>query len=122
MPSLDLGEIEVYVGLVLRCIEADYNRHLVKGCWYKVTQLEPLILEEQLDRYGETARRTVEPSLETFGKKLTRTEAVTAASVQGATVEGRVAVADLTSPHMQNVACLEMAVGRATHSENLRFL
>ena len=75
-----------------------------------------------MDRYGESARRRVEPSLETFGKKLTRTEAVTAASVQGATIEGVVAVADLKNPHMQNVACLGMAVGRAVHSANLAFL
>ena len=87
-----------------------------------MVELEPLTLEEQLDRYGESARRRVEPSLETFGKKLTRTEAVTAASVQGATIEGVVAVADLNNPHMQNVACLEMAVGRAVHSANLAFL
>ena len=83
MPSQDLGEIAVHVGLVLRCLEACYNKNLVKGCYYKVLQLEPLTLEEQLDRYGESARRRVQPALESLGKKLTRTEAVTAASVQG---------------------------------------
>ena len=119
---MDLGEIAVYVGCSLRCIEADYNRGLVKGMWYLVLSLEPLTLEEQLLRYQETAKRQVQPCLESFGKKLTRTEAVTAASVQGATCHGTVALADLDNPHMQNISCLEMAVGRATHSANLRFL
>ena len=87
-----------------------------------MVSLEPLTLEEQALRYQETSKRRVEPCLESFGKKLTRTEAVTAASVQGATCRGTVALADLGNPHMQRVSCLEMAVGRATHSANLRFL
>ena len=41
-------------------------------------------LEEQLDRYGESARRRVAPSLETFGKQLTRPEAVACARGPGA--------------------------------------
>ena len=77
---------------------------------------------EQTLRHGEDEKRRVEPSLETFGKKLTRTEAVTAASVQGATIEGRVAIHDLDNPHMQNKSVLEMATGRAVHSQNLCFL
>ena len=105
LPSQDLGEIATYLGLSLRCIEAaDYNRGLVKGMWYTVVEMEPLILEEQMLRHGEDEKRRVEPSLETFGKKLTRTEAVTAASVQGATIEGRVAIHDLENPHMQNTS------------------
>ncbi len=78
----------------------------MQGTWYTVLQLEPLTLEEQTLRHGEEERRRVEPNLETFGKKLTRTEAVTAASVQGATIEGRVANHDLNNPHMQNKAVL----------------
>ena len=121
-PSQDLGEIATYLGLSLRCIEADYNRGLVKGMWYTIVEMEPLTLEEQTLRHGEDEKRRVEPSLETFGKKLTRTEAVTAASVQGATIEGRVAIHDLDNPHMQNKSVLEMATGRAVHSQNLCFL
>ena len=48
--------------------------------------------------------------------------AVAAASVQGATIEGRVAIHDLDNPHMQNKSVLEMATGRAVHSQNLCFL
>ena len=118
-PSQDLGEIATYLGLSLRCIEADYNRGLVKGMWYTIVEMEPLTLEETIQRHGEDEKRRVEPSLETFGKKLTRTEAVTAASVQGATIEGRVAIHDLDNPHLQNKSVLEMATGRAVHSQNL---
>ena len=90
--------------------------------WYTIVEMEPLTLKEQTLRHGEDEKRRVEPSLETFGKELTRTEAVTAASVQGATVQGRVAIHDLDNPHMQNKSILEMATGRAVRSENLCFL
>ena len=43
-PSQDLGEIATYLGLSLRCTEADYNRGLVKGMWYTIVKMEPLIL------------------------------------------------------------------------------
>ena len=51
--------------------------------------------------------------METFGKKLTRTEAVTAASVQGATIEGRVAIHDLDNPHMQNKSVFRDGYGES---------
>ena len=50
----------MYVGLTLRCIEADYHRGLVKGMWYRVLLLEPLTLEEQTQRHGEVEKRKVE--------------------------------------------------------------
>jgi len=122
LPSFELGEIFVHVGLTLRCLEADYNRGLVKGMWYKVCCLEPLTVEETSLRYQEENLRRIEVSLETFGRKLTRVEAVTCASVQGATCEGKVAIGDLSNPHMQNISALEMAVGRCREAKNLRFL
>ena len=90
--------------------------------WYTIVEMPPLTLDEQTLRHGEDEKRRGVPSLETFGKKLTRTEAVTAASVQGATIDGRVAIHALDNPHMQNKSVLEMATGRAVHSQNLCFL
>ena len=95
---------------------------LVKGLWYTIECLEPIELQEQTVRWQETERRVVTISPETFQRDVTMTEAVTAASVQGATIEGRVAIHDLDNPHMQNKSVLEMATGRAVHSQNLCFL
>ena len=62
------------------------------------------------------------PALSSFGRKLTLAAALTAASVQGDTVEGTVCIEDLANPHMARKDMLEMAAGRARDSRNLRFL
>ena len=113
-------EIVLYEGLTLRCIEACYKTGLVKGLWYKVVQLSPLELEEEVMRRGESAKRRVQPASVT--NKLTLAASVTAASVQEDTVEATVAIGDLKNPQMCRKDVLEMAVGRATEARNLRFL
>ena len=95
---------------------------LVKGLWYTVQCLEPLELQEQTVRWQETERRIVTISPETFQRDVTMTAAVTAASVQGETIQGTVCLADLENKHMRHKDVLEMAAGRAVHSDNLRFL
>ena len=95
---------------------------LVKGLWYTVECLEPLELKEQTLRWGETEKRIVTVSAETFQNDVTMTAAVTAASVQGETIQGTVCVADLENMHMRKRDVLEMAAGRAIHSNNLRFM
>ena len=84
--------------------------------------IEPLELQEQALRWQETERRVVTVTPETFQKEVTMTAAVTAASVQGETIQGTVVVADLENMHMRKRDVLEMAAGRAVHSENLRFM
>ena len=95
---------------------------LVKGLWYTVQCLESLELQDQTVRWGETERRVVAIIAETFQREVTMTAAVTAASVQGETIQGTVCVADLENMHMRKRDVLEMAAGRAVHSENLRFM
>ena len=72
-------------------------------------------------RWGEAERRVVTVTPDVFQRDVTMTAAVTAASVQGETVQGTVCVADLGNKHMRR-SVLEMAAGRAVHSESLRFL
>ena len=115
----DLGPIAVHIGLSVKALQTG---PLVKGLWYTVECLEPLELQEQTVRWGETERRVVTVTPETFQRDVTMTAAVTAASVQGETIQDTVCVADLENPHMRHKDVLEMAVGRATHSDNLRFL
>ena len=115
----DLGPIAVHIGMSVKALQTN---PLVKGLWYTVECLEPLELQEQSLRWGETSRRVVTVSPEIFKKDVTATTAVTAASVQGETIQGTVCVADLLNPHMQHRDVLEMAAGRAVHSENLRFM
>ena len=71
-------------------------------------------------RWGETERWVVTVTPDVFQRDVTMTAAVTAASVQGKTLD-TVCVADLGNKHMRR-SVLEMAAGRAVHSESLRFL
>ena len=115
----DLGPIAVFVGMSVKALQTG---PLVKGLWYTVECLEPLELQEQTVRWQETERRVVTISPETFQRDVTMTAAVTAASIQGETIQGTVCVADLENKHMRKRDVLEMAAGRAVHSDNLRFL
>ena len=115
----DLGPIAVHVGMSVKALQTGA---LVKGLWYTVECLEPLELQEQTVRWQETERRVVTVSPETFQRDVTMTAAVTAASVQGETIQGTVCIADLENKHMRHKDVLEMAAGRAVHSDNLRFL
>ena len=115
----DLGPIAAYVGMSVKALQTG---PLVNGLWYSIECLEPIELKEQAVRWGETERRVVTITPETFQKEVTMTAAVTAASVQGETIQGTVCVADLENMHMRKRDVLEMAAGRAVHSENLRFM
>ena len=66
-------------------------------------------------------KRIIQISDVAFQKECTLSWAVTAASVQGDTCMGKVCIADLNSIHMKK-KMLEMCAGRATTSENLKFL
>ena len=89
--------------------------------FYTCTCLEPIELEEQVLRWGQTEKHRVEISAEALGKESTLIAAITAASVQGDTIDHRVCISDLQNPDMARKDMLEMAAGRATHSENLCF-
>ena len=115
----DLGQIAVYIGMSVKALQTG---PLVKGLWYTVQCLLPLELQEQTVRWGETERRLVTVTPETFQRDVTMTAACTAASIQGETIQGTICVADLENKHMRHKDVLEMAVGRAVHSDNLRFL
>jgi len=115
----DIGHFWLYVGLVLRGRFG--ARTLINGMRYICTCLEPIELEEQELRWGETERVSVTISEELLGRESTLVSAVTAASVQGDTCSS-VCLADLSNEHMQKKDLLAMAVGRATHSAQLRFL
>ena len=71
------------------------------------------MLEEDILRFGAAEKRRVSPTLEALQTQVTLLHALTAASVQGDTVEGAVCLADLDNPHMRTKAMLEMACGRA---------
>jgi len=70
---------------------------------------------------GGKRKRIFEISDAAFAKECTLACAVTAASVQGDTCEGKVCIADLGSAHMKK-PMLEMCAGRARTSANLKFL
>ena len=95
-------------------------RQLINGMRYQCTCLDPIELETEL-RWGESEKVSVTVSAETLGKEATLVSAVTAASVQGDTCQS-VCLADLANPHMRKKDLLEMAVGRAVFSAQLRFL
>ena len=96
-------------------------KQLVNGMQYWCTCLEPIEIIEKEIRWGNKTPICVHVSEETLGREATLTCAATAASVQGDTCMS-VCLADLRNPHMVKKDLLEMAVGRATHSANPRFL
>ena len=108
----------MHIGLSVKALQTG---PLVKGLWYTIECLEPIELREQAVRWGEMERRVVAIIAETFQREVTMTAAVTAASVQGDTCEGKVCIADLGSAHMKK-PMLEMCAGRARTSANLKFL
>ena len=114
----DLGEIAIYVNLSVKSI---CTNKTIKGLFYKVVCIEPIEVEEQILRRGENEKRILEISDAAFAKECTLACAVTAASVQGDTCEGKVCIADLGSAHMKK-PMLEMCAGRARTSANLKFL
>ena len=97
------------------------SRSLINGMHYICTCLDPIQLREKEIRWGKDDYVTLTVSLETLGRESTLTCASTAASIQGDTCESG-CLADLGNTHMQKKDLLEMAVGRATHSKQLRFL
>ena len=113
------GGFWLFVGLVLRGRFG--ARQLINGMRYQCTCLDPIELEETELRWGESEKVSVTVSAETLGKEATLVSAVTAASVQGDTCAS-VCLADLSNKHFIKKDLLEMAVGRATHSAQLRFL
>ena len=85
------------------------------------TSLEPLELQEDIVRFGAEERRKVCPSLAAFPKQITLIHALTAASVQGDTVETSICVTDLNNLHTCTKSTLGMAVGRARTAALLCF-
>ena len=113
------GGFWLHVGL---CLRGRFGaRQLINGMRYNCTCLEPIELEETELRWGENERISVTVSAETLGKEATLVSAVTAASVQGDTCQS-VCLADLANPHFIKKDLLEMAVGRAVFSAQIRFL
>ena len=119
VPCEDMGGFWLHIGL---CLRGRFGaRALLNGMRYQCVCLEPIELEETELRWGESEKVCISVSAETLGREATLVAAVTAASVQGDTCES-VCLADLANPHMRKKDLLEMAVGRATHSAQLRFL
>ncbi len=90
--------------------------------FYSVICLDPIELEEQIPRWGESEKRVVVITPLALQKEATLAFCVTAASVQGAPCTGRVCIADLVNRPMRKKDLLEMAAGRAVTSVDLRFL
>ena len=119
VPCEDIEGYWLFVGLSVRGRFG--SRSLINGMHYMCTCLDPIQLREKEIRWGKDDYVTLTVSLETLGRESTLTCASTAASIQGDTCES-VCLADLGNIHMQKKDLLEMAVGRATHSKQLRFL
>ena len=115
----DIEGYWLYLGLSVRGRFG--AKTLINGMQYYCTCLEPIQLREKELRWGEEEYVSLQVSAETLGRESTLTCATTAASVQGDTCAS-VCLADLANIHMQKKDLLEMAVGRATHSSQLRFL
>ena len=94
---------------------------LVNGLFYTVLSLDPLERQEDIVRFGAEERRKVCPSLAALPKQITLIHALTAASVQGDTVESSICITGLNNPHMCTKSTLEMAVGRARTAALLCF-
>ena len=111
--------------VITACAAHIHRRSGVEFCvflmHYICTCLDPIQLREKEIRWGAEDYVTLTVSLETLGRESTLTCASTAASIQGDPCES-VCLADLGNIHMQKKDLLEMAVGRATHSKQLRFL